>query len=136
MATTVTVSAHCDPDTTRVEVQVIDGDNDGQNTYLEDGESTMYLVYDDRKIIVAEIPILEETDRIFSGDNSKELWDEINALTAQATGDDVQHVIYYLCCKLQALEAKLESVVERSITRNDLRQLAMREQNHLKPEEQ
>ena len=56
MTTTVTVSAHCDPKTTKVEVQVVDGDNDGQNTYLEDGESADYHVYDDRKIIVAEIP--------------------------------------------------------------------------------
>jgi len=56
MTTTVTVSAHCDPETTKVEVQILDGETDGQNTYLEDGESTDYHVYDDRKIIVAEIP--------------------------------------------------------------------------------
>jgi hypothetical protein len=56
MTTTVTVSAHCDPKTTKVEVQIIDGDADGQNTYLEDGETEDYIVYDDRKIIVSEIP--------------------------------------------------------------------------------
>lgn len=55
MTTTVTVSAHCDKATTRVEVQILDGDADGQNIYLEDGESQDFVVYDSRQIIVAEI---------------------------------------------------------------------------------
>jgi hypothetical protein len=56
MTTTVTVSAHCDSETTKVEVQILDGDNDGQNIYMEDGESTDFVVYDARQIIVAEVP--------------------------------------------------------------------------------
>lgn len=55
MTTTVTVAAHCDPETTQVEVQVIDGDDDGQNIYLQDGESQDFAAYDRRSIIVAEI---------------------------------------------------------------------------------
>ena len=56
MTTTVTVNAHCDPKTTKVEVQVLDGDNDGQNIYLEDGESADYHAYDNRQIVVGEVP--------------------------------------------------------------------------------
>lgn len=56
MTTTVTVRACCDSKTTKVEVQIIDGENDGQNLYLEDGESADYHAYDDRRIIVSEVP--------------------------------------------------------------------------------
>ena len=56
MTTTVTVNAHCDPKTTKVEVQTLDGDNDGQNVYLEDGESADFHAYDNRQIVVGEVP--------------------------------------------------------------------------------
>jgi len=56
MTTTVTVAAHCDSETTQVEVQVIDGDNDGQNIYIQDGELQDFHAYDNRSIIVKEIP--------------------------------------------------------------------------------
>ena len=56
MTTTVTVKACCDSETTKVEVQVLEDGQDGQNIYLEDGESHDFHAYDDRKIIVSEIP--------------------------------------------------------------------------------
>ena len=55
MTTTVTVSAHCDPETTKVEVQVVEGSNDGQNVYLEDGETQEFHAYDDRTITISEV---------------------------------------------------------------------------------
>ena len=55
MTTTVTVSAHCDPKTTKVEVQILDGEQDGQNIYMEDGETQDFHTYDDRQIIVSEV---------------------------------------------------------------------------------
>jgi hypothetical protein len=55
MTTTVTVSAHCDPTTTRVGVCVLD-DKDRENIYIEDGESQDFHTYDNRQIIVREIP--------------------------------------------------------------------------------
>lgn len=56
MTTTVTVAARCDAETTQVEVQVIDGDNDGQNIYLQDGESQDFHAFDNRSIVINEIP--------------------------------------------------------------------------------
>lgn len=55
MTTTVTIEAHCDPETTRVEVQIIDGEADGQNIYLEDGGEFDCVVYDGRKVVVSEV---------------------------------------------------------------------------------
>lgn len=45
--------------------------------------------------------------RIFSGDNSRELWNEINSLDAMSTGDDIRDVLYSFGCAMQKLEAKL-----------------------------
>lgn len=56
MTTTVTVNAHCDSEKTKVEVQLLDGERDGQNIYIEDGESQDFHAFDDRKIIVSEVP--------------------------------------------------------------------------------
>ncbi|WP_438863784.1 hypothetical protein [Neptunicella sp.] len=56
MTTTVTVAAHCDKTTTHVEVQVLDGEKDGQNIYVEDGESVDFTVYGSRELRIAEIP--------------------------------------------------------------------------------
>ena len=55
MTTTVTVSAHCDSEKTKVEVQILDGEQDGQNIYLEDGEAQDFHAYDRREIIVKEV---------------------------------------------------------------------------------
>ncbi len=43
---------------------------------------------------------------IFSGENSKKLWEEINSLNAMSTGDDVRDVLYSFGCAMQRLEAK------------------------------
>lgn len=54
--TFVTVSAHCNSKKTKVEVQILDGERDGQNIYIEDNKAVNFHVYDDRKIIINEVP--------------------------------------------------------------------------------
>ena len=46
------------------------------------------------------------TSKIFSGDESAELWKEINTIDEMSTGADIHGVIYSLACKMQELEAK------------------------------
>jgi len=46
-------------------------------------------------------------DKIFSGDNSQELWDEINSINAMSTGDDIHGALYSITCSMQKLEANL-----------------------------
>ena len=46
------------------------------------------------------------TEPIFYGDNSVELWDQINAIPNRK----LRYTIYALGCKLQELEARLEKV--------------------------
>lgn len=55
MTTTVTVNAHCDPKTTKVEVQVTDGESVEPKVYLNDGESQDFYAYDGRQISVCEV---------------------------------------------------------------------------------
>lgn len=43
-------------------------------------------------------------ERIFSGDYSKDMWAEINS--AETLGD-LRDALYFVCCRLQELEAKL-----------------------------
>jgi hypothetical protein len=45
--------------------------------------------------------------RIFSGDESDDLWKEINSLDALSTGDDVRWVLYSIGCQLQKLENQM-----------------------------
>jgi hypothetical protein len=57
MTTTVTVSAHCNSETTRV--RIIEGHRENSEkteSYLEDGESQDFVVYDSKFISVDEIP--------------------------------------------------------------------------------
>ena len=42
--------------------------------------------------------------RIFSGDYSVDMWDEINSAK---TVTDLRRALYFVCCRLQELEAKL-----------------------------
>lgn len=58
MTTTVTVEAHCDAKTTLVRVEM-DGAGNAYSepvVYLEDGEKREFHVYDDRIILVCEMP--------------------------------------------------------------------------------
>lgn len=55
MTTTVTIEAHCDPETTRVDVQITDGENASQTVSIEDGETHSCVVYDDVKVTVSEV---------------------------------------------------------------------------------
>lgn len=57
MTTTVTVSAHCDSNTTKV--RVIEGSRDTDEKtelYLEDGQEQEFVVYDNKYLSVDEIP--------------------------------------------------------------------------------
>ena len=48
--------------------------------------------------------IILEPDRIFSGDASREMWNEINgAKTVTA----LRYALYGVCCKLQEFETKI-----------------------------
>ena len=49
----------------------------------------------------------DANNKIFSGETSRELWDEINSLDATSTGDDIRDVLYSFGCALQKLEAKI-----------------------------
>lgn len=59
MTTTVSVKACCDSKTKKVEVKILTEDEEGKVLevvdYLEDGESSDFVVYDDRKIVVSEV---------------------------------------------------------------------------------
>ena len=54
MTTTVNVVACCDSNTKKVEVTLSANEGDTV-TYLEDGESEDFVVYDERKIVVSEV---------------------------------------------------------------------------------
>lgn len=49
-----------------------------------------------------------EKETIFSGENSRDLWNAINKLDSKSKGDKIRDVIYFVCCKLQELEDKIE----------------------------
>lgn len=46
---------------------------------------------------------------IFSGDDSRELWDEIDSINAMSTGDDIRDVLYSFGCAMQKLEERLNT---------------------------
>lgn len=56
MTTTVTVSAHCNPETTQVRVSISGGQLQEDMTILQDGESADFHAYDGREITVREVP--------------------------------------------------------------------------------
>lgn len=45
--------------------------------------------------------------KIFSGDASHDMWDDIDAAETVA---DLKDVLYFVCCKLQDLESKLAPI--------------------------
>ena len=59
MTTTVTINAHCQSSTTKVEVLKIknnSGDTD-YIKYLSDGDTHIDYVYGEQRIVVSEIPL-------------------------------------------------------------------------------
>jgi hypothetical protein len=52
-------------------------------------------------------------EKIFSGDASQELWDEINSIDAMSTGDDIHGVLYSLGCAMQRLEGKFDDAIHK-----------------------
>lgn len=56
MTTTVTVTAHCDPNTTQVRVKTTGDQLQEDILILQDGESSEFHAYDGREITVREVP--------------------------------------------------------------------------------
>ena len=50
-------------------------------------------------------------DKIFSGEDSEQLWKHINSLGSMHTCEDVGSVLYEICCKLQELESKYDKAI-------------------------
>ena len=45
---------------------------------------------------------------IFSGDYSRDMWDDINAIV---TAKDARDALYFVCCRLQELESRLNKLL-------------------------
>ena len=50
------------------------------------------------------------SDKIFSKENSRGLWDQINNIDYTSTGDDIHNVLYNICCHIQRLESKIDKL--------------------------
>ena len=46
-------------------------------------------------------------DRIFSGDYSRDMWDEINSAR---TVRDLRQALYFVCCRLQEFESRVDTL--------------------------
>lgn len=53
MTTNVKIEAH--PAKGKVEVQILDGQRDGQNVYLEPGETQEFVIYEGRSLVITEV---------------------------------------------------------------------------------
>ena len=51
------------------------------------------------------------TQKIFSGDESREFWDEINSIDNMSTPEDIRWVLYSIGVKLQEFEAKIDTAL-------------------------
>lgn len=56
MTTTVTVKAHCDSKTTKVQIKTNDTTNPQPDIFIEDGEEIDVVVFDERSVTVNEVP--------------------------------------------------------------------------------
>jgi hypothetical protein len=56
MTTTVTVKAHCDSKTTKVQIKTNDTTNPQPDIFIEDGEEIDVVVFDERTVTVNEVP--------------------------------------------------------------------------------
>jgi hypothetical protein len=52
------------------------------------------------------------SESIFYGEQSKEMWDEINNAK---TIRDLREALYTICCKLQKLETKIERIKKEKL---------------------
>lgn len=50
---------------------------------------------------------IRNESKIFSGHDSRDMWDEINNAE---TVDDLKDALYFVCCKIQNLESKLAPI--------------------------
>ena len=55
MTTTVTVEAHCNPETTQVRVSITNDQPQEDFTILQDGEALVFSVYDGKELTVREV---------------------------------------------------------------------------------
>ena len=51
---------------------------------------------------------------IFSGEYSRDMWEVINSAR---TVEDLEIALYFVCCRLQELESRLERSAEHSLSR-------------------
>lgn len=57
---------------------------------------------------------IKPATRIFSGDGSAEMWQQINTANSVRA---LRNALYVVCCRVQELEAKVERQRRRSFTR-------------------
>jgi hypothetical protein len=48
--------------------------------------------------------------KIFSGDYSRDMWDEINEAKSK---DDLRAALYFVCCRLQEFESRFDNHVHK-----------------------
>ena len=58
--------------------------------------------------------IILEPDLVFSGDASREMWNEINKAK---TVTELRWALYGVCCKLQEFESKVNAALDKQNTK-------------------
>lgn len=56
----------------------------------------------------------EKPKRIFSGENSRSMWDAINSAKSKA---ELRDALYFVCCRLQELEELVRDIKRESETK-------------------
>lgn len=54
------------------------------------------------------------SDKIFSGNYSRDMWEEINNIPSNASPDEIRLVIYFVCCRIQELEDKFDRALKNA----------------------
>ena len=62
----------------------------------------------DDKIVASD----DGLERIFSGDYSRDMWDEINSAR---TVRDLRHALYFVCCRLQEFESRVDTLQSNAV---------------------
>lgn len=76
----------------------------------------------------------KQTDRIFSGESSRELWKEINEIRTDHQHHQIGTCLYSVCCKLQELEAKFareNAAKDNSTSDSENRECSKRERQRV-----
>lgn len=65
MTTTVTIDAHCNSDTeVTIHLRDVTNEENDKSSYLQDGQSQSFAVYDNLKLEVKETPIVKSEDSL------------------------------------------------------------------------